>query len=129
MFITAIHQTGIRYLVSKLHTSTYNVYNYKNTLHVSTLKGPSSHDDRMLAYKILDAHNSHINTGRIMVFYSDVLRSLGSSVSIVSDYRPGDRGSIPNRGKRIFPLTSVSRLALRPIQPPVQWVPGVLSQG
>jgi hypothetical protein len=42
--------------------------------------------------------------------------------------RPGDRGSIPGRGK-IFPLASVSRPALGPTQPPVQWVPGVLSPG
>jgi hypothetical protein len=42
--------------------------------------------------------------------------------------RPGDRGSIPGRGQRIFPLASVSRPSLRPTPPPVQWVPGVLSQ-
>jgi hypothetical protein len=30
---------------------------------------------------------------------------------------------------RIFPLASVSRAALRPTQPPLQWVTGVLSQG
>jgi hypothetical protein len=56
----------------------------------------------------------------------------GSSVSIVSwlrTGRPGDRGSIPGRGERIFPVASVSRPALGPTQPPVQWVPGVLSPG
>jgi hypothetical protein len=43
--------------------------------------------------------------------------------------RPGDRGSIPDRGESIFPLASVSRPVLGPTQPPVQWVPGVLSPG
>jgi hypothetical protein len=33
----------------------------------------------------------------------------------------------PRQGQRIFPLTSLSRPALRPTQPSVQWVPGVLS--
>jgi hypothetical protein len=43
--------------------------------------------------------------------------------------RQGDCGSIPGRGERIFPLTSVSRPALGSIQPPVQWVLGVHSLG
>jgi hypothetical protein len=38
-------------------------------------------------------------------------------------------GFDPRRGKRIFPLSSMSRPALGPTQPPVQWVPGVLSPG
>jgi hypothetical protein len=38
--------------------------------------------------------------------------------------RPGVRSSIPGRSERIFPLASVSRPALGPIQPPVQWVLG-----
>jgi hypothetical protein len=41
--------------------------------------------------------------------------------------RPGDRGSIPGRDKRIFPLDSMCRPALGPTQPPVQWVPWVLN--
>jgi hypothetical protein len=32
-------------------------------------------------------------------------------------------------GERIFPLASMTRPALGPTQPPVQWVPGVLSLG
>jgi hypothetical protein len=58
------------------------------------------------------------------------------SVSRVAHYRvwlwagrPGDRGSIPDRGERIFPLASVSRPALGPTQPPAQWVLGTFSRG
>jgi hypothetical protein len=35
----------------------------------------------------------------------------------------------PRQRQRIFPLSSVSRPALRPAQPPVRWVPGVPSPG
>jgi hypothetical protein len=42
---------------------------------------------------------------------------------------PGDRGLISGRGKMVCPLTSVSRQVLGPTQPPVQWVPAVLSPG
>jgi hypothetical protein len=58
-------------------------------------------------------------------------RSRVSSGSIVSDYGLDDRaiGVRSPAGKRIFPLTSVSRPALGPTQPPVQWVPWVFSPG
>jgi hypothetical protein len=51
----------------------------------------------------------------------------GSSGSIVSDYALDDRaiGVRSPAGAKDF--SSVSRSALRPTQPPVQWVPGVLS--
>jgi hypothetical protein len=54
-----------------------------------------------------------------------------SSGSIVSDYGLDDRAIEvnPRQGQRIFPLSSVSRPALGPTQPPVQWVPEVLSPG
>jgi hypothetical protein len=35
----------------------------------------------------------------------------------------------PRQRQRIFPVASVTRPALGPIQPPVQWVPGILSRG
>jgi hypothetical protein len=38
-------------------------------------------------------------------------------------------GVRPRQGQRIFLLAPASRPALRPTQPPVEWVPGVLSRG
>jgi hypothetical protein len=48
------------------------------------------------------------------------------TVSIVSDYtlHDGATGVLSPVEKRIFPPASVSRPALRPTQPPVQWVRG-----
>jgi hypothetical protein len=60
------------------------------------------------------------------------IMNLGTSVSTVSDYRLDDRAIeawSPAEAKRIFPPASVSRLALGPTQPPVQWVPEALSLG
>jgi hypothetical protein len=57
------------------------------------------------------------------------LRKPGSSVSIVRAGRPGDRCSIPGRGESIFRLVPVSRPALGPTQPPVQWVQRSFSRG
>jgi hypothetical protein len=48
---------------------------------------------------------------------------------LTTDGSTGQSGFDPRRGQRIFHLTSVSRPALGPTQPPVQWVPGVLSPG
>jgi hypothetical protein len=58
---------------------------------------------------------------------SCMIREPGSSVSVVSDYGLDDRAieiRSPAEAKD-FPLASVSRPALGPTQPPVQWVPVV----
>jgi hypothetical protein len=59
----------------------------------------------------------------------NILRSRVSSGSIVSDYRLDDRtiGVRSPAGAEDF--SSSLRPALGPTQPPVQWVPGVLSPG
>jgi hypothetical protein len=49
--------------------------------------------------------------------------------SLTTGWTIGRSGFDPRQGQRIFPLASVSRPALGPTQPPVQWVPGVLSPG
>jgi hypothetical protein len=41
----------------------------------------------------------------------------------------GRSGFDSRQGQRIFPLASVSRLALGPTQPPVQWVRGSFPRG
>jgi hypothetical protein len=68
-----------------------------------------------------------------VVVYTFLLERM--SVTLYLEYhsnrkgRPGDQGSIPSRGKRIFPLTSVPTPALESTQLSVQWVPAVLSAG
>jgi hypothetical protein len=57
----------------------------------------------------------------------DVLSSLHLSLLTVSEIMR--KYVILNRGKRTFPIASVPRPALGPIQLPIQWVEGVLFQG
>jgi hypothetical protein len=67
----------------------------------------------------------------VLVWHS-LLNDPGSSVSKVSGYGLDDRAievRSPADAKGFFPVASVSRQALGPTQPPVQWVPEVLSQG
>jgi hypothetical protein len=47
----------------------------------------------------------------------------------VSDYGLADRWRFDPRQGRIFLLAPASRPVLGPTQPPIQWVPGVLSPG
>jgi hypothetical protein len=64
--------------------------------------------------------------------FSFIYISRGSSVSIVSDYGLDNRAievRSPAEVKRMFPLASVSRPALGPTQPPMQYAQGVLSPG
>jgi hypothetical protein len=64
----------------------------------------------------LKFHRLYSNAARYLSQYSVWLRSGRTSFD-------------PGQGQRIFPLTSASRLALGPTQPPIQWVPGALFLG
>jgi hypothetical protein len=58
--------------------------------------------------------------------------SQGSSVSIVPGYGLDDRAievRSPIRGEKNVSRSLLSRPALRPTQPPIQWVPTILSPG
>jgi hypothetical protein len=43
-------------------------------------------------------------------------------------YELDSQGSHPGKGK-IFLFSTTSRPALRPTQPPIQWIPGTISLG
>jgi hypothetical protein len=48
---------------------------------------------------------------------------------LATDWTTGQSKFVPRQRQKIFHLASVSRPALGPTQPPVQWVPWVLSPG
>jgi hypothetical protein len=58
-----------------------------------------------------------------------LLASVCSFSLVALSYRMYDQGFESQEGLGIFPLTTASRLALGPTQPPIQWIPGVLSPG
>ena len=60
-------------------------------------------------------------SGSIYIYMYMVICGPGSSVGIVTDYGLDGPGSNPG-GDEIFCL---SRPALGPTQPPVQWIPGL----
>jgi hypothetical protein len=61
--------------------------------------------------------------------YLSILLAFQEELCSMNFVTAGRSGFDPRQGQRIFPLSSVSRPALGPTQPPVQWVPGVHSLG
>jgi hypothetical protein len=57
------------------------------------------------------------------IFYPFLFRSRDSAVGIATGWTAEGRSSNPGRGK-IFLLSTSSRLALGPTQPPTEWVLG-----
>jgi hypothetical protein len=58
-----------------------------------------------------------------------VTQKILSSVSIVNTLRNGRPRSDSRKGLEIFLFATAPKLALGPIQPPIQWIPGALSPG
>jgi hypothetical protein len=63
------------------------------------------------------------------VFCISVSRVAQSVQFLATGWTTGRSRFDPRQRQRIFPVASVSRPTLRPTQPPVQWVLGVLSPG
>jgi hypothetical protein len=66
----------------------------------------------------------------INICYIHLSSRVAQSVQcLATDWMTRRSGFDPRQGQRIFPLSSMPKPALGPTQPPVQWVPGVLSPG
>jgi hypothetical protein len=104
-----------------IHTAIYS-HKIIYTTRFSQRKKPQEHHRPIIAVK-----SGPRTKNKVWKCYGICYGSRVSSGSIVSDY--GRSGFDPRQGQRIFPLASVSRPALGPTQPPVQWGPGVLSPG
>jgi hypothetical protein len=92
------------------------------------MKTVVSQDDRLnsVAFWICTTPYRTILTGKHIV----TVNCLGYSwLKLTEEQIKRIRAPYDQLGQRTFPLTSVSRPALGPTQPPVQWVPGVLSPG
>jgi len=91
----------------------------------------------MLSYKIqqynttLQLHltSESVCTSTDSYMYREIHKRINSGAGIALDYGLDDRGFESLQGLGIFLFTTMSRPALGPIQPPIQWVPGALSLG
>jgi hypothetical protein len=109
--------------------------NYEKSVRISHLSEPHKYDARVVnqsTVKFVTRGKTNFVDKQEVTHYKMLYLvggEPGSSIGTVSGYGLDGRGSIPRQGQRIFPLTSASRPALGPTQPPVQWVPGALSPG
>jgi hypothetical protein len=91
----------------------------------------NQNETRLMVSRIVDVQECLIQNSCDLKYENSNYLLSTTRFKVLTDVNPlasaGDRGSIPGRQKRIFTLISVSRTALGPTQPPLHWVPGVLS--
>jgi hypothetical protein len=92
-------------------------------------------DLHTLQFTVTHALGFSVFTSRILAtdskqsycnFKSHIIWSRDSSVGTATGYGLDDWGSIPGRGKIVL-FSTEYRPALGPTQPPIHWIPGVLS--
>jgi hypothetical protein len=111
----------------------YTEWHYRKTLtYIDASSGIRTHDPSLQVAKNHALCRATTVTEDQLLRRFTITRGAGVAQSVeclATDWTTGRPGFDPRQGQEIFPVASVSRPALLPTQPSIQWVPGFLSPG
>jgi hypothetical protein len=122
-------QSHIYFYKSEVYTSHNTVSTYVANISTDTeaVTKITHHHCLKLQWSLVNHYQKSCDQDREVFISPLVLSQVAQSgYCLATAGQQGNRGLIPGRSKRIFPLASATKPALGPIQPPVQWVPGGL---
>jgi hypothetical protein len=126
----------LRTVLDLLHCIYQNKAVFRGGLYGSTSSEIRSYEDLIkgkylsLRHKLISIRNNIKKCYTInLVLYKCILDSSVGIATRLRDGQSGFLGLIPGGGWEFFLFTTASRTVVGPTQPPIQWVPGVLSLG